>query len=69
MASPWTVKPSIAIRYGVDTVMPEETRRGVEDLKKGESDKRKKVWEEKEGPNKRQKKLTAAEEEKGSGLS
>lgn len=46
--------------------MPEETRRGVEDLKKGESDKRKKLWEEKEGPpTKKQKKLAAAEEEKG----
>ena len=66
VASPWTVKSSIAIRYGVDTVMPEETRRSVEDLKKGESDKRKKLWEEKEGPpTKKQKKLAAAEEEKG----
>lgn len=66
VASPWTVKPSIAARYGVDSIMPEEIRKDIEALKKGESDKRKKVWEEKEGPNKRQKKLTAAEEEKGS---
>ena len=65
VASPWIVKSTIAIRYGIDTIMPEETRKGVEDLKKGESDKRKKLWEEKEGPpTKRQKKL-AAEEEKG----
>lgn len=66
MASPWTVKPAIAARYGVNTIMPEETRKGVESIKKGEIDKRKKVWEEKEGPAlKKQKKLAAAEEEKG----
>lgn len=66
VASPWTVKPAIAERYGVDTVMPEETRRGVESIKKGEIDKRKKVWEDKEGPaTKKQKKMTAAAEEKG----
>ncbi|KAJ3530959.1 hypothetical protein NM688_g7641 [Phlebia brevispora] len=69
VASPWIVKDSIAIRYGVDTVMPEETRKGVEDLKKGESEKRKKLWEEKEGPpTKKQKKLAAAEEEKAKAL-
>ncbi|RDX55953.1 chromatin remodeling complex protein [Lentinus brumalis] len=50
VASPWTVKPAIAARYGVSNVMPEEIRIGVETLKKGEIDKRKKVWEDKEGP-------------------
>lgn len=66
VASPWTVKPAIAARYGVNSVMPEETRIGVESIKKGEIDKRKKVWEEKEGPAlKKQKRLAAAEEEKG----
>lgn len=66
MASPWTVKPAIAKRYGLDSIMPEETRKGVETIKKGEIDKRKKVWEEKDGPpNKKQKKMTAAQEEKG----
>lgn len=48
--------------------MPEETRQGVENIKKGEIDKRKKIWEdkEKEGPpTKKQKKLTAAQEDKG----
>ncbi|KAF5374801.1 hypothetical protein D9758_000115 [Tetrapyrgos nigripes] len=65
VASPWTVKPAIAQRYGVNSVMPEETRKGVESLKKGESDKRKKVWEDKEGPpSKKQKKMTPAQEEK-----
>ncbi|KAM6498263.1 chromatin remodeling complex protein [Amanita muscaria] len=66
VASPWTVKPIIAKRYGVDSIMPEETRKGVENIKKGEIDKRKKIWEDKEGPpNKKQKKLTPAQEEKG----
>ncbi|KAK0465402.1 chromatin remodeling complex protein [Desarmillaria tabescens] len=65
VASPWTVKPAIAKRYGVDSVMPEETRKDVESIKKGEIDKRKKVWEDKEGPpSKRQKKMTAAQEER-----
>ncbi|KAJ7786002.1 chromatin remodeling complex protein [Mycena metata] len=65
VASPWTVKPSIAKRYGVVSEMPEETRKGVETIKKGEIDKRKKVWEDKEQPpTKRQKKMTAAQEEK-----
>ncbi|KAF9569735.1 chromatin remodeling complex protein [Agrocybe pediades] len=65
LASPWTVKAPIAAKYGVDSVMPEATRQGVEILKKGEIDKRKKVWEDREGPpNKKQKKLTAAQEDK-----
>ncbi|KAJ6519530.1 chromatin remodeling complex protein [Mycena sanguinolenta] len=65
VASPWTVKPAIAKRYGVQSDMPEETRKGVETIKKGEIDKRKKVWDDKEAPpTKRQKKLTQAQEEK-----
>src|ERR1700722_11985995 len=65
VASPWTVKPVIAKRYGVDSVMPEETRKGVENIKKGEIDKRKKAWEDKEGPPAKKKKLTPAQEERG----
>ena len=66
VASPWTVKPLIAKHYGMDTIMPEATRKGVEDIKKGEIDKRKKVWEDREGPpTKKQKKTTTAQEEKG----
>ena len=43
--------------------MPEETRKGVETIKKGEIDKRKKVWEDKEGPpSKKQKTITALDE-------
>ncbi|KAH9982519.1 ATP-utilizing chromatin assembly and remodelling N-terminal-domain-containing protein [Lactifluus volemus] len=68
VASPWTVKPPVAARYGVDSVMPEATRQGVEDIKKGEIQKRKKVWEDKEGPLKKQKKLSAAREEKALAL-
>ncbi|XP_006454475.1 hypothetical protein AGABI2DRAFT_197646 [Agaricus bisporus var. bisporus H97] len=65
VASPWTVKPLIAKHYGVSSIMPEETRKGVEDIKKGEIDKRKKVWEDREGPpTKKQKKMTAGQEGK-----
>ncbi|EMD41798.1 hypothetical protein CERSUDRAFT_110363 [Gelatoporia subvermispora B] len=65
VASPWTVKSAIAERYGVNTVMPEDIRKGVENIKKGEIDKRKKAWEDKEGPaTKKQKKMTAAAEQK-----
>ncbi|KAI6136757.1 chromatin remodeling complex protein [Pisolithus sp. B1] len=65
VASPWTVKEAVAKHYGVDSVMPEETRKGVETIKRGEIDKRKKAWEDKEGPpTKKQKKMTAAQEER-----
>ncbi|EIN13512.1 hypothetical protein PUNSTDRAFT_48465 [Punctularia strigosozonata HHB-11173 SS5] len=50
VASPWTVKPSIAERYGVSSEMPEETRKGVDAIKRKESDKRRKVFDDKEGP-------------------
>ena len=51
VASPWVVKKFIADKYGVSSVMPDETRKGVENLRKGEMEKRKKAWEEKEGPS------------------
>ena len=58
VASPWTVKKPIADRYGVENIMPEETRKGVQEVKNKEIEKRKKVWEDKEGPpSKKQKKL------------
>ncbi|TBU48396.1 chromatin remodeling complex protein [Dichomitus squalens] len=63
VASPWTVKPAIAARFGVSSIMPEEIRLGVEAVKKGEIDKRKKVWEDKEGPA--QKKRRQIAEDKG----
>ncbi|KAF9068074.1 ATP-utilizing chromatin assembly and remodelling N-terminal-domain-containing protein [Rhodocollybia butyracea] len=69
VASPWIVKPAIAHKYGVISNMPEDTRKDVEAIKKGEHDKRKKAWEDKDGPpNKKQKKMTAAQEEKGLSL-
>lgn len=50
--------------------MTEDTRNNVEAIKKGEHDKRKKVWEDKDGPpNKKHKKMTAAQEEKGNVMS
>ncbi|KAE9410920.1 hypothetical protein BT96DRAFT_870719 [Gymnopus androsaceus JB14] len=65
VASPWTVKPAIAKKYGVISNMTEDIRKDVETIKKGEHDKRKKAWEDKEGPpNKKQKKMTAAQEER-----
>ncbi|KZT40060.1 hypothetical protein SISSUDRAFT_1060571 [Sistotremastrum suecicum HHB10207 ss-3] len=57
VASPWTVKPHIAEKYGLETVMPDDVRKGVEIVRKGEIEKRKKIWDEKEGPpSKKQKK-------------
>ncbi|KAI5835871.1 hypothetical protein K523DRAFT_359692 [Schizophyllum commune Tattone D] len=65
VASPWIVKPAIAAHYGVSSNMPDKTREGVNAAKKGEMDKRKKHWEDKDGPPaKKQKKMTAAQEEK-----
>ncbi|KAI0757084.1 chromatin remodeling complex protein [Daedaleopsis nitida] len=61
VASPWTVKPAIAARYGVSSIMPDDIRKGVETLKKGEIDKRKKVWEDKEGPAAKKRKQMAEE--------
>jgi bromodomain adjacent to zinc finger domain protein 1A len=50
----------------VASEMPEETSKDVENIKKGMIDRRKKHWEEKEGPpTKKQKKLTAQQEERG----
>lgn len=43
VASPWTVKPHIAEKYGLETVMPDDVRKGVEIVRKGEIEKRKKV--------------------------
>jgi bromodomain adjacent to zinc finger domain protein 1A len=61
LASPWIVKRSIAERYGVSSVMPDDIKKSVEDVKKTELDKRKKVWEDKDGPpSKKQKKLQEA---------
>lgn len=42
------MKPTIAQRFNVPTDMPEDVKVGVEKVRKGEIDKRKRVWEEKE---------------------
>ncbi|KDQ09270.1 hypothetical protein BOTBODRAFT_58767 [Botryobasidium botryosum FD-172 SS1] len=74
LASPWTVKRSIAEQYGIETEMPEDVRLGVEGVKQGEKEKRKKVWEEKhpppppppeeEPPKKKQRKMGSEEKER-----
>lgn len=43
VGSPWIVKRALAEKYGLDLDMSEEVRRGVEEFKKGEIEKRKKV--------------------------
>ncbi|KAG9100533.1 hypothetical protein FRC06_004038 [Ceratobasidium sp. 370] len=60
IASPWCVKPALAVRYGLETEMPAAMRKSVERVKAGELEKRKKVWEEKderERPSKKPKKV------------
>lgn len=66
VASPWTVKLDIAQQYGVETEMPENVKRGIDGVKKGEKEKRKKVWVDKNGaegapPKKKARKMTAEE--------
>ena len=58
LASPWTVKPSIASRYGVPVDMPAHVKAGVERVRQGEIDKRRKIWEEKEAQAEREGKYT-----------
>jgi bromodomain adjacent to zinc finger domain protein 1A len=50
VASPWVVKPAISKRYGITTAMPEDQRKKTESKKKGEMEKRKKAFDEKDGP-------------------
>ncbi|KAG9054204.1 hypothetical protein FS842_005804 [Serendipita sp. 407] len=70
VASPWIVKADIASKYNINQNMPEEVRRGVDAMKRLESDKRKKIIESKEtttvSPSKRPKRTKPAptEEEK-----
>ncbi|KAG8835079.1 hypothetical protein FRC17_005432 [Serendipita sp. 399] len=70
VASPWTVKADIASKYNISQDMPDDVRRGVDAMKRLESDKRKKGSEAKEttvvSPSKRPKrtKTTLTEEEK-----
>ncbi|OCF58877.1 hypothetical protein L486_03368 [Kwoniella mangroviensis CBS 10435] len=49
--SPWTVKPSVAARYGIPTEMTEEIRQGILNYKERQMDKRKREREERLGLN------------------
>lgn len=58
LAAPWTVKPSIARRFGIANEMPADIKADVEKARQGEIDKRKRVWEEKELQAEREGRLT-----------
>ncbi|KAJ7071546.1 ATP-utilizing chromatin assembly and remodelling N-terminal-domain-containing protein [Mycena amicta] len=65
VASPWTVKPAVANHHGIHVDIPVDKRKSESNKKFGDSDKRKKVWEDKElPPTKRQKKMMEVQEEK-----
>ncbi|CAE6480790.1 unnamed protein product [Rhizoctonia solani] len=66
IASPWVVKPALAIKYGLETEMPAAMRKSMERAKAGELEKRKKVWEDKEDrPSKKVKKQGDGGEDSG----
>jgi bromodomain adjacent to zinc finger domain protein 1A len=46
VASPWTVKPAVAVKYGIESEMPDDKKKDVESVRKGEMQKRKKVSEQ-----------------------
>lgn len=50
VASPWVVKKEIALKYQINQQMPDEIRKGVDAVKKSESEKRKRISEAKENP-------------------
>jgi bromodomain adjacent to zinc finger domain protein 1A len=68
VASPWVVKKEIALKYHINQQMPDDIRKGVDAVKRTESEKRKRVSEVKEHPtpSKRAKRAKAplTEEEK-----
>nr|XP_019047247.1 hypothetical protein I302_03855 [Kwoniella bestiolae CBS 10118]OCF26177.1 hypothetical protein I302_03855 [Kwoniella bestiolae CBS 10118] len=47
--SPWMVKPSVALRYGIPTEMTDEIRQGILNYKERQMDKRKREREERLG--------------------
>ncbi|KAL5641607.1 hypothetical protein ACGC1H_001922 [Rhizoctonia solani] len=66
IASPWVVKPALALKYGLETEMPVAMRKSMERVKAGELEKRKKVWEDKEDrPSKKVKKQGDGGEDSG----
>jgi hypothetical protein len=68
VASPWVVKKEIALKYQINQQMPDDIRKGVDAVKRTESEKRKRISEVKEHPTpiKRAKRAKAplTEEEK-----
>ncbi|KAG8844443.1 hypothetical protein FRB96_003031 [Tulasnella sp. 330] len=64
VASPWVVKQQLAEKYGIETQMPEEVREGVEGVKKLDHEKRRKIWEDREGPPNKKRKGMLTDEEK-----
>ncbi|KAI9462511.1 chromatin remodeling complex protein [Lactarius psammicola] len=65
-ASPWTVKPPVAVRYGARFYNARGNNVRVSRIsKKARFRAQKKSGRDKEGPTKKQKKLSAAREEKG----
>jgi hypothetical protein len=52
------VKPSVAARYAIPVDMPAHIKAGVEKVRQGEIDKRRKIWEEKEAQAEREGKYT-----------
>lgn len=52
------MKSIVAQRFGIPTEMPESIKAEVALVRKGEIDKRKKVWEEKEAQAEREGRLT-----------
>jgi bromodomain adjacent to zinc finger domain protein 1A len=50
VGSPWVVKNDIAIKYNINQQMPEDIRKGVDAVKRTESEKRKRLSEVKENP-------------------
>ncbi|KAG9001450.1 hypothetical protein FRB94_004765 [Tulasnella sp. JGI-2019a] len=64
VASPWVVKPQLAEKYGIETQMPQDVKEGVEGVKKLDYEKRRKIWEDREGPPNKKRKGMLTEEEK-----
>lgn len=69
VASPWVVKKEFALKYCIAQVMPDNVQKGVDAIKRSETEKRKRISEAKENPPpakrpKRGTKLPLTEEEK-----
>lgn len=73
IASPWTVKRDVALRYRIPTDMPLAVKAGLERIRQDEIDKRRKIWEEKEAQAEREgiytKKMQKRDEREAKGTS